>query len=387
MHQFYNRAILVFAALLTVSLLVTYGCIRQSYIHVALLPAEHSRYPSHVQATSDSNVGGESFIRVITTDPALRFQFKIAPKFSYPFAAVELWFVDRNDRSTLVDLSSYTTISFSARCSPAHTLAMAIPTFDPKVSVRTDVLSYRTLWTFFACNESGGMVELDLTRLETPQWWYDRFKFDLLRHNYTLDQVPKIGFGTSPENQPGTLTMAELGNITLNGRDYRPLVFLSIGLLVTWGSFGVWFFRAYAGAIKANVNSHLHNDMPLIEYQQLTIEPHRDREKADIMHYIAVNFANADLDIETVATHTATSRTKINEVLKSSFGYTFSGYLNKLRLTEAARLLSQNTTATISEIAYNVGYANVPYFNKLFKEQYGCTPKAFRNGAEPSSKT
>jgi AraC-like DNA-binding protein len=25
-----------------------------------------------------------------------------------------------------------------------------------------------------------------------------------------------------------------------------------------------------------------------------------------------------------------------------------------------------------------VGYANVPYFNKLFKEEFGCTPKSFR---------
>jgi AraC-like DNA-binding protein len=29
-----------------------------------------------------------------------------------------------------------------------------------------------------------------------------------------------------------------------------------------------------------------------------------------------------------------------------------------------------------------VGYANVSYFNKLFKEEYGCTPKAFRALAE-----
>jgi AraC-like DNA-binding protein len=32
----------------------------------------------------------------------------------------------------------------------------------------------------------------------------------------------------------------------------------------------------------------------------------------------------------------------------------------------------------VSEIAYLVGYANVPYFNKLFKEEFGCTPKSFR---------
>jgi len=32
----------------------------------------------------------------------------------------------------------------------------------------------------------------------------------------------------------------------------------------------------------------------------------------------------------------------------------------------------------VAEIAYAVGYRNVSYFNKLFKEEYGCTPKTFR---------
>jgi AraC-like DNA-binding protein len=64
---------------------------------------------------------------------------------------------------------------------------------------------------------------------------------------------------------------------------------------------------------------------------------------------------------------------------------TFTGYVNKLRLTEAARLLTEKSAATVAEIAYSVGYANVSYFNKLFKEEYGCTPKAFRTLAAQQS--
>ena len=75
---------------------------------------------------------------------------------------------------------------------------------------------------------------------------------------------------------------------------------------------------------------------------------------------------------------TGANRHKINEVLKSELGMTFTGYLNKLRLTEASRLLTEKSSAAVSEIAYLVGYANVPYFNKLFKDEYGCTPKSFR---------
>jgi AraC-like DNA-binding protein len=83
----------------------------------------------------------------------------------------------------------------------------------------------------------------------------------------------------------------------------------------------------------------------------------------------------------------------VNELLKTELGMTFTGYVNKLRLTEAARLLTEKSAATVAEIAYSVGYANVSYFNRLFKEEYGCTPKAFRTvateqqpaDAEPSS--
>ncbi|MEO5933784.1 MAG: helix-turn-helix domain-containing protein [Duganella sp.] len=56
----------------------------------------------------------------------------------------------------------------------------------------------------------------------------------------------------------------------------------------------------------------------------------------------------------------------------------FISYLNKLRPTGASRVLIENSSTAGSEIAYLVGYANVPYFNKLFKEEFGCMPNSFR---------
>jgi AraC-like DNA-binding protein len=62
---------------------------------------------------------------------------------------------------------------------------------------------------------------------------------------------------------------------------------------------------------------------------------------------------------------------------------TFNAYLNKLRLTEAARLLSGQSEINVMEIAYLVGYNNVSYFGKLFKNEYGCTPGKFIGINEP----
>jgi len=44
-------------------------------------------------------------------------------------------------------------------------------------------------------------------------------------------------------------------------------------------------------------------------------------------------------------------------------------------------LLAWSQGMPVAEIASTVGYANVSYFNKLFKEAYGCTPKIFRTRA------
>jgi AraC-like DNA-binding protein len=111
-----------------------------------------------------------------------------------------------------------------------------------------------------------------------------------------------------------------------------------------------------------------------------------DKKQAAILQYISTNYANAGLDVDTVIAQTGINRNKIYDTLKSELGFTFSGYLNKLRLTEAARLLAEKDTASVSEIAYSVGYANVSYLNKLFKE-YGCTPKAFRSACKPSPRS
>lgn len=87
-----------------------------------------------------------------------------------------------------------------------------------------------------------------------------------------------------------------------------------------------------------------------------------------------------DISLELAASALGIGRTKINTLLKEELGLTFNVYINQLRLVEAARLLSEKEEATVAEIAYSVGYNSVSYFNRLFKQEYGCTPKIFKRG-------
>ena len=380
MDAFYRKTLAVFACLLAASLLLGYVCVDRSYLHTPLLPARGSALPWHGDTSTDNEKATSAVSRVAIHEARerLRFGFRLVPGSAHPFASANLMFENRDGKPAHVDLSRYDSVSFGARCAPASTLMLSVPTFDDKVSTPNHLLSYRTPSAFFSCNGQRTQVEFDLSRLETPQWWFDMFKLDLSRQAYKLDRVPKIAFGTTFQSPVNIDTMVDIDELVLHGRDVRYLYGLAAIVIPAWCGFAIWFFRQHAAALVADVRGKLQKDLPFVAYQQLSLEPHRDREKAAVLRYIATHYADAAMDVDKAVAATGVNRNKLNEILKAELGFTFSAYLNKLRLTEAARLLSENDALAVAEIAYSVGYANVSYFNKLFKEEYGCTPKAFR---------
>ncbi|HEX7026686.1 MAG TPA: helix-turn-helix domain-containing protein, partial [Gammaproteobacteria bacterium] len=153
--------------------------------------------------------------------------------------------------------------------------------------------------------------------------------------------------------------------------------------VLIWGGFVFWFFKRHTKYLVASIEEKLQKNRPLIAYQQLSIEPHKDKEKSMILRFMATEYANPDMSLDMATAKLGISHTRVNGVLKEELGLTFIAYLNKLRLAEAARLLSQQDEISIAQIAYRVGYNNVSYFNKLFKSEYGCTPKIFKSLRQP----
>ena len=380
MQDFYKRALIALLLLVLADALMAGLFMYGSYPTFSLLPARRDGALWHYRTFSDQIMGGASTVRL---DPRnrerLRFDFHLKKVAIYPYASSELVLEDKNGRQAHLDWSKYTTITFLAKCSPANTMTLVISTFDAKISTKGKAETYRSPGTYFSCNEQGVPVSLDMTRFTLPEWWFDQMKLDLSDQGYTLDGVSKVVFGTSPYSPRDTDSYLEVSELTLRGRDTRYLFALALAILASWLGFGLWFIRGHARALLAGLDTQMKKDLPLVAYRQLTLEPYKDKEKASILRFIATNYTDPGLDLESVVAGTGANRNKVNEVLKAELGMTFTSYLNKLRLTEAARLLAENNSAAVAEIAYSVGYANVSYFNRLFKDEYGCTPKAFRS--------
>ena len=95
-----------------------------------------------------------------------------------------------------------------------------------------------------------------------------------------------------------------------------------------------------------------------------------------ITEYINENFCDS-ISLDTIAQTTGLSRYYISHLFKELMNTTFVNYVNELRLTRAAMLLTTTDTPII-EIAGMSGFNNISNFNRAFKMYYDTTPSKYR---------
>ena len=88
------------------------------------------------------------------------------------------------------------------------------------------------------------------------------------------------------------------------------------------------------------------------------------------------NLSNSEYTAEDFAAEIGMSRMQLHRKLKSLLGVSSTEFLRNERLKVGAELLKKGN-GNISEIAYSVGFSDVSYFSKCFKEMYQCTPTEY----------
>ncbi len=106
---------------------------------------------------------------------------------------------------------------------------------------------------------------------------------------------------------------------------------------------------------------------------------HLESLRLRIIHFIEDNLSDGDLSPAKIATMLRTSPRYVHTIF-SRGGETVSQYIRRRRLEECARLLSNapRGARTISDIAFDYGFASSTNFGKVFREQYGVTPTEYR---------
>lgn len=95
-----------------------------------------------------------------------------------------------------------------------------------------------------------------------------------------------------------------------------------------------------------------------------------------IEEVIHAEITNQDFNTEAFAEKMHVSRMQLHRKLKSLFGVTTTEFIRNERLKIAVELL-KNEKLSISEIAYSVGFNDVYYFSKCFKDLYQKAPSEY----------
>ena len=111
---------------------------------------------------------------------------------------------------------------------------------------------------------------------------------------------------------------------------------------------------------------------------------HRNSSKnghiaSSVQQYISANFSDPTLSIESIADALGLSSSYLGKVYKSVTGHTILEQILDTRMQEARRLLIESTFS-VAEISEQCGFSSDSYFYKIFRQENGTTPTAYRKG-------
>jgi AraC-like DNA-binding protein len=119
------------------------------------------------------------------------------------------------------------------------------------------------------------------------------------------------------------------------------------------------------------------NDWELIDFSFSDIK-HTNNETIRFQRVFAylIEHYREEITLQKIAEIAHLSPTSFCRYFKTISGKTFLEIVNEYRIQYACQLLKKNELS-VSQIAFESGFNDVPYFNKLFKKMKGVSPLGF----------
>ncbi len=97
---------------------------------------------------------------------------------------------------------------------------------------------------------------------------------------------------------------------------------------------------------------------------------------ADIIDFIEKNYAE-EISLAHLADRAGCSPSHFSRLFSREVGMPVSEFINRARIRKACLLLRRGDRS-ISDIAYDVGYNNISFFNRYFRKLMNMTPREYR---------
>jgi len=121
--------------------------------------------------------------------------------------------------------------------------------------------------------------------------------------------------------------------------------------------------------------------MELFEHITLKVEESKSDKNnlivARVIDIIHKHFADPNLFADQIVDQLKMSADYLNKVFREQRTCSISEFITQTRLNEARELLI-NSNINVNEIAERIGFVNAKYLFKVFKKNFGVTPRDFR---------
>ena len=116
-----------------------------------------------------------------------------------------------------------------------------------------------------------------------------------------------------------------------------------------------------------------------IEPRGMYIESQQNRLRRRLSQIMEKNLSDSEFRVGQLACEIGISRSQLYRKLLQLTGDDPTTFIRNYRLKKAAQLLLSDA-GNVAEIAYEVGFSNLSYFSKSFKNLMGKLPSEYRKG-------
>ncbi|MBS2099393.1 helix-turn-helix domain-containing protein [Carboxylicivirga linearis] len=312
--------------------------------------------------TDKVNQGASEIIELTISDSTLLFHFRLKEGFFSPYAGFS---ISRKDGKS-IDASEYNQISLCVLGENIKRLGVGVY----GVLNDADEEGENLFHSYLNISDVKEIYHISKSQLQHPDWWEDLYQItDSENDEPDFSRIMHLNIGSAYSPDINTDKTIEIYTIAFTRDNSRLFTLLAIVYIVLIVSLFVFFY------IRLYINKK--GDSVTVTYQPVELKKENAVEDDICLGFINLHFHDNDLNLDVVAEKTGVSQRKITNLINNRFNCNFKSYINRIRINEAKRLLSE-TDMNIGEIAYKVGFNNQSHFNRVFKAENNISPSEYR---------
>lgn len=267
-----------------------------------------------------------------------------------------------------LDLRSFETLELTLDSYNSNDCALIFTDFIAGFSVKDHIPTHRNWLYDLSVKKGTSRYRIPLKKFATPSWWYKEAKIsedDIPHKQGKKGQISSILF----YNHPTAETNVDLHIVVQSIRFTHDFSLMWI----LFGVCSILYFLFYGIFVL-----FVFGNQSELQYKQVEIPdatPSEDLPK--LFEFLHENYADSALNMNVIQMKTGLSEPRIRKLLSEGTEKNLRQYINKIRITEACRLLRE-TKLQVKEIAFSVGYRHISSFNRSFVEQEHISPAEYR---------